>query len=402
MVFVAAHLMVATAIKNCRLCGGDLRDVLSLGNQYLVRFPDKIDETLPRAPLNLVQCTQCDLLQLEHTTVPDLLFREFFYKSGINQSMRDALQDIVDDGLAHSKQGGVWLDIGANDGTLLSCLPENWERIACEPALNFAPQLEEMAQHVIADYFSADHECLTKMGRGRCDVITAAAMFYDLDDPNGFLKDINRALTPGGVFINQLNDSPTMIKQNAFDAVCHEHLVYYDLHNLAELYRRHGLVVTKISFNDTNGGSVRVFAHKEVAGLKPLPLRDVPRVQERDAELFAQRTARWKQEFGNYLRGLKHGAWAYGASTKGTALLQYLECNEMFVAVADRNPSKAGKMMVGSWLPITDEVTMRKARPEHAVVLPWGFRKEFIEREQTARESGTALVFPLPNIEVVL
>jgi len=393
--------VIATTRTTCRLCGGPFNNMLSLGSQYLARFPDKIDHDLPRVPLNLVQCNSCSLLQLEHTTHPDLLFREFWYRSSINQTMRDALQEVVDDALTYVSKG-TWLDIGANDGYLLSCLPEGWTKIACEPAVNFKPLLEEHADHVIADYFSANHECLRDKTRGACDVITSVACFYDVDDPNTFVADIAKALAPGGVWINQLNDSPTMLKTNAFDSICHEHLVHYDIHNLAMLYLRHGLYITKISFNDINGGSVRVFAHKEVAGLRPLGLRDVPKCTPEAVEAFARRVVRWKEEMGNLLKATKHGVWGYGASTKGAVLLQYLDCNDRFVAIADRNPLKYGKLMAGSWIPITGEAEMRKEHPGHAVVLPWPFAKEFSEREAQTRASGTAFVYPLPEIRIEL
>lgn len=393
--------MIATKRTTCRLCGEPFHPVLSLGNQYLVRFPDKIDEELPKAPLNLVQCDACNLLQLEHTTHPDLLFREFHYRSSVNQTMRDALQDVVDDALRFVR-GGTWLDIGANDGYLLSCLPEGWTKIACEPALNFKPLLEEHADHVIADYFTADHEVLKDKTRGACDVITSIACFYDVDDPNAFVSDIAKSLAPGGVWINQLNDSPTMLHRNAFDSVCHEHLVYYDLHNLAQLYARHGLVITKISFNEINGGSVRVFAHHEKAGLQALGLRDVPQIKPESAQAFAARVVRWREEMRGLIHSWKGGVWGYGASTKGAVLLQYLNCSDRFVAIADRNPLKHGKMMVGSWVPIVGEAEMRAARPYHALVLPWSFVGEFSDREAEARANGTAFVWPLPDIRVQL
>jgi NDP-4-keto-2,6-dideoxyhexose 3-C-methyltransferase len=393
--------MIFKKRDTCRVCAGALSPILSLGDQYLVRFPEKLDETLPKAPLSLMQCQGCNLLQLEHTTNPDLLFREFWYRSSVNQTMRDALQDVVDDALRYVRKG-TWLDIGANDGFLLSCLPEGWTKIACEPALNFKPMLEEHADHVIADYFSSDHDCLKDKTRGACDVITSVACFYDVDDPNQFVSDIVKALAPGGVWINQLNDSPTMLKANAFDSICHEHLAYYDIHTLAELYRRHGLIVSKISFNDINGGSIRVFAHKEVSGLRSLFLGDVPKCSPEQAQAFAKRTVRWKQEMGNLLSGIKGGIYGYGASTKGAVLLQYLDCDDMFIAVADRNPLKWGKLMVGSWIPIVDEAMFRKARPSHALVLPWAFANEFSERETEARAGGTAFVWPLPEIRIEL
>ncbi len=385
----------------CRVCSGTMSDVLDLGKQFLVRFPKTVDWDLPRAPIVLVACDACGLLQLRHVVNPDLLYREFHYRSGINQTMRDALQDVVDSGLEYHAKG-TWLDIGANDGYLLMCLPTGWRKIACEPALNFTAQLYERADHVIPDYFTAEHEFLTDRGRGGCNVITSIAMFYDLDEPDRFVSDIAKALAPDGLWINQLNDSPTMLRENAFDSVVHEHLVYYDLPNLAKLYARHGMVITKVTFNEVNGGSARVFAHKQVAGVRPASLAGIPQPSTDEVCAFAYRTRRWKHHMQDILSSIKGDVWGYGASTKGSTMLQYLDMPHRFTAIADRNPLKHGTMMPGSWIPITSEERLRDVKPAHAFVMPWAFRDEFVARERDLRRAGTSLIFPLPNIEFVL
>ena len=393
----------------CRACGhGPLEPVLSLGDQYLVRFTDAPDMSLPRSPLDLVRCSECGLLQLAHTVSPELLYDQFWYQSSINTSMRDALKDVVRTGLKYH-HGGTWLDIGANDGYLLTEVPHSFRRIACEPAKNFTEKLEEIADDVIPTYFSAEHECLYRgrlsPGHGGCDVITSAAMFYDLDDPNQFVADIVRALSPDGVWINQLNDSPTMLKRNAFDALCHEHLCYYDVHSLAALYKRHGLSIIEITYNEVNGGSIRVVAEKPGLKTRSIVLADHPRPHQDECLKFAARVSKWKDVFSELVAGPiseRGHAWLYGASTKGCVLLQYLDMNEAFAGIADRNPLKFGKHMSGSWLRIADEGEMRSDRPRNLIVLPWAFRSEFIERERALLASGTTMIFPLPNIEMVL
>lgn len=409
--------MTTTEIKpvsvertTCRSCGETLpAPVLSLGNQYLVDFVADIDLSLPRSPLDLVRCS-CGLLQLRHTVDPDRLFREFWYRSGINATMRDALADVVQTGLKYHHEG-TWLDIGANDGFLLSKVPPNFRRIACEPALNFAETLADVADHVISDYFTAEHECLRSpeginfKTQGGCDVITSAAMFYDLDDPNRFIADIAASLSPNGVWINQLNDSPTMMAKNAFDSLCHEHLCYYDVHSLASMYARHGLAILEVSYNEVNGGSIRVVAERPLGRTRPAVLHGHKRVTDADVEAFAARTAKWKERMGELITGAmgEYGnMWCYGASTKGSVLLQYLDLHEAFKGIADRNPRKLGLRLAGPWTPICSEDEMRADKPKYILALPWAFRDEFVKRERPLLDSGATLVFPLPNIEVVL
>lgn len=390
----------------CRACSDySLEPVISLGEQYLVNFVPEIDLNLPKAPLDLVRCETCGLLQLRHTVNPELLFRDFWYRTGMNQSMRDAMKDVVATGLRYHT-AGRWLDIGANDGYLLSVLPKEFTRIACEPARNFKEALHSVSDHVISDFFTADHDFLKGTGRlGGCDVITSAAMFYDVDNPDAFVADIARVLSPHGVWINQLNDSPTMLKANAFDSICHEHLCYYDVHSLNRLYERNGLRIIEVTYNDVNGGSIRVVAERAERGSTTAMLLAHPHVSSEDAGRFAGRVSKWKSRMREQLEGplsLGGAVWAYGASTKGAVLLQYLDMPGAVKAIADRNPLKFGTYMAGTWLPVTDEQEMRGERPKFVVVLPWAFRKEFVEREREMMDSGTCLVFPLPSIEVVL
>jgi C-methyltransferase-like protein/methyltransferase family protein/putative zinc binding protein len=385
-----------TTRTTCRACGkSDLVPILDLGDQYLPRFVKDIDLTLPTAPLELVRCS-CGLLQLKHSVDPDLVFRQYWYQSAINQTMMKALTDLAGNALKYHREGR-WLDIGANDGFTLSQVPPTFRRIACEPALNLAEKAKRHADLVVSNYFSADipdfHES---------DVITSAAMFYDLDDPRKFVRDIVQCLTPDGVWINQLNDSPTMMEKNDFSAICHEHLTYWDIPTLDKLYRESGLTITDISHNEVNGGSVRITARKDGQGYRRCDLFGHKAVTYEDADKFGRRVKKWKTVMSELLRSIPRPIWVYGASTKGCVLLQYLEENEHFVGIADRNPSKFGLHMSGCWLPIVDETTMRRDRPDYLLILPWAFRKEFIERERDLLDSGTTMVMPLPNPELVL
>jgi len=383
---------VRDTCRNCKQKG--LVEYLSLGEQYLPRFPNTPDFSLPKAPLVLCACAYCGLMQLQHTVQSDLLFRDYWYRSSINDSMRSALQNLVRDARRHRSKG-TWLDIGANDGYLLSCVPGDYTKIACEPAKDFHRDLKRIADHVVPDYFSAE-----AVGH-KCQIITSAAMFYDLDDPHAFLEGISKTLATDGIWINQLNDSPGMLKANAFDSLCHEHLCYYDVWTLAEMYKSHGLKIIDISYNDVNGGSVRLTAAKVGS---EFPLHGVPKPKPDDIEAFSKRVKKWKERMSELMRGAigQTGVWCYGASTKGMVLLQYLDCHDQFVGVADKNVKKHGLFMSGSWLPITDEVALRNSKPKYVLVLPWAFRTEFIAREAALRESGATLIFPLPNPELVL
>lgn len=388
----------------CRACGeGALERVLDLGEQYLVGFVAGFDPELPKAPLTLVRCPRCGLLQLNDTVDHERLFRTYWYRSSVNASMRAALDDLVSEATRYH-QSGVWLDIGANDGYTLSRTPDSFRRIACEPAHAFTEDLHKVADHVIPDFFSAEHEVLRNGREGACDVITSAAMFYDVDDPGAFVADIVRCLAPGGVWINQLNDSPTMLRKNAFDSICHEHLCYYDVRTLDTLYKQHGLAIVGISYNDVNGGSIRIAAMRSGGDVRGISLAGHPSVTAQQAQDFASRVMKWRATMLDLVHGpLQIGGrpWLYGASTKGSVLLQLLGCEDVFAGIADRNPAKHGLVLAGSNLTIYPEEEMREQQPRFLMALPWAFRDEFVKRERGLLDSGTTMVFPLPEIEFV-
>jgi hypothetical protein len=391
---------VYTEKTACRVCDNDLEIVLDLGNHYLPRWlpPDNVAELvdkLPKAPLRLARCKACGLLQLAESIEPDLVYRKYWYRSSINSSMQTALLNLVRDAQAWHT-AGKWLDIGANDGTLLKFVPRSFERIACEPSYDFHEELKGIADQVIPDYFSA------KSGLSDVSIITSAAMFYDVDEPDDFVESIAQTLAPYGIWVNQLNDAPAMIRENAWDGICHEHNLYYDLPNLEVLYRRHGLKILRVSYNDVNGGSMRVTAAKVSHPCQAMPPADPLLTPTPNQVLrFCLRAVRWKQRMIGLVNSLPKPIYGYGASTKGGTLLQYLGATGFLAAVAERNPLKIGLVQSGVWSPIITEEAMRDAAPGTLFVLPWAFRKEFNEREEDLRAKGTLLLYPLPHIELV-
>jgi len=401
--------MKAVRHDKCRLCGAsNLQEAFSLGNQYINDFvPNEQIGSGKSAPLELVMCDACSLIQLRHTAPQELLYSRFYwYRSGVTETMRRALRNVSEavEELVKLKSGDVVLDIGANDGTLLdSYKVPGLKKVGCEPADNLIDLLKGTTEYVMHDFWTiAGYSELSKQwGFGKAKVITALGMFYDLEEPNKFIADACEALAEDGIFVAQLMCLSSMLKANDLGNICHEHIEYYSLDSLKYLYENNGLEITKIEENDVNGGSYRIFAQHYNKG--SIPFDEHYFLQ--DLHLFKQRIDENRDKCVDFIKEeVKKGktVYVYGASTKGNVILQYYGLNkELITAAAERSPEKWGKNTIGSWIPIVSEKEARQAQPDYFLVLPWAFFDEFYEREKEWRDKGGKFIVPLPEFRVV-
>jgi SAM-dependent methyltransferase len=401
-----------------------LRTVIDLGPQHLQGSFVKPGEEMPalrRIPCVLVRCdptadeTACGLLQMEHSVPPEVLYSSYWYRSGTNQTMRDHLAAIAESALQLvRKRSGAVLDIGCNDGTLLRNYPRTWRRVGVDPS-DIAQEIKGGIQ-VVQDVFPSV-ELSRRFPRLKFDVITSIAMFYDLEDPVGFVRNIRSSLAPDGVWIVEMSYMPSMLEMNSYDTICHEHLEYYSLSVIENIMRRVGLKVFRAELNPINGGSIRCYvthaassAHKRepwLAEIKKL------RCAEFDLELdtdkpyksFQDRINLHRDQLVALLKGLKREGkrlHIYGASTKGNTILQWCNLDSRIIDyAAERNPDKYGAFTLGTDIPIISEKESRELKPDYYLVLPWHFKDEFMRREKAMLDNGTGFIFPLPTIDVI-
>ena len=413
--------------KTCRVCNGSLDPILSLGKLYVSDFPLPGEEEGIKAPLELVLCQRCRLLQLKHTVPAEALYRNYWYRSGVNRTMREALADIAHkaERLIHLKEGDAILDIGCNDGTLLaSYRTGDVYKIGFDPAENLAPYSQKIANKIVVDFFDAEafqHD--PDLTGHRPKIITSIAMFYDLEDPNQFVTDVKRVMHPDGLWVVQMSYLSLMLKQNAFDNICHEHLEYYAFRSFEYLLDLHGFEVVDVELNDVNGGSFRTYIRNRGANeecfsdetYRDLAAERVQMLREQEIKMglddkevydeFAMWVERIKEDVVGFIReqtqrGKK--VYIYGASTKGNTLLQYFGLdNSLIVAAAERNPDKWGRMTVGTHIPIISEEEARAAKPDYFLVLPWHFIEEFKRREMKFLSSGGRFILPAPHFTLL-
>ncbi|MFQ5443381.1 MAG: class I SAM-dependent methyltransferase [Nitrospinales bacterium] len=393
--------------KTCRLCGSEkMEDIFSLGSLYVSTFVKKDEEGI-RAPMDLVLCPNCSLLQLRHTAPQEILYSRFYwYRSGVTDTMRKALRDVTEqiESMVALKAGDVVLDIGANDGTLLDTYTaKGIKKVGCEPANNLLDQLRESTEYVIHDFWSeaAYNKLAGEHQLGKAKVVTALGMFYDMEDPGSFVADITKVLAENGVFVAQLMCLRPMLEKNDVGNICHEHLEFYSLESLKYLFENNGLEMFKLEENNVNGGSYRIFCrHRTGHGVafdEKFTKEDYLAFYNRIEENKKQCVEFIKQEVGQ-----GKTVYIYGASTKGNTILQYYGLDHKWIrAASERSPEKWGKYTVGTMIPIISEEQARKQKPDYFLVLPWAFFDEFYEREKTWREGGGKFIVPIPEFRVV-
>jgi SAM-dependent methyltransferase len=411
--------------QTCRCCGSDkLVEVVSLGPQHLQGSFVKEGKEMPpqrRVPLTLMRCdvtadeNACGLLQLAYSVPPEILYASYWYRSGTNRRMTEHLQGIASEVAARlNKRSARVLDIGCNDGTFLNALPDSHKGFGVDPS-DVAAECD--GDYVLIRNTFPSPEVAELAGTEPFDAVTSIAMFYDLEAPVDFARAVADYLHADGIWIIELSYMPTMLARNAYDTLCHEHLEYYSLAVIEFIAEKAGLKVVDATLNDINGGSIRCilthqssFRHRTDAGsdhVAALRQSEFDLALDTDGpyRAFQKRIDVHRDELRTLIGNIHsqgRTVHVYGASTKGNTILQFCGLDKAQIeCAADRNPDKHGARTLGTDIPIVSEVVSREMRPDYYLVLPWHFRKEFLEREAATIKAGTAMIFPLPRIEVV-
>jgi hypothetical protein len=407
-----------TEIKKCRACESEkLTTVLSLGDQVLTGvFPKSTTEKITKGPLDLAWCESCGLLQMKHSYSLDEMYGDNYgYRSGLNGSMVRHLQNKIRmlELLAKPSDDDLVIDIGSNDATSLKAYAGKHQKVGIDPTGMKFKEYYTQDISLIPDFFSAAVFRKTFPNQ-KAKIVTSIAMFYDLERPIDFIKDIHSVLADDGIWHFEQSYMPSMLKTNSYDTICHEHLEFYSFDVVNNMLKRCGLRVVDVQMNAVNGGSFAVTACKESAKYKSnKPVIDWLLKQEDVMGLkttkpyfeFAERVFQHRESLKDLIESLVADGKkviGYGASTKGNVLLQFCGLTSKHIScIAEVNEEKFGAFTPGTNIPIVSEKEARAMNPDYFLVLPWHFKHGILEREQEFLANGGKFIFPLPEIEIV-
>jgi NDP-4-keto-2,6-dideoxyhexose 3-C-methyltransferase len=412
------------AVEKCRACGNaELIPVLDLGMQCLTGIFPRADRPDPAAgPLELVKChgapDVCQLLQLRHIYDGSAMYgRDYGYRSSLNRSMvqhlRSKAQQLMKQ--VELRRDDIVLDIGSNDGTTLTMYPSDGPMlIGIDPTVSKFKEFYPSHIRAVPEFFSAGSFRRAAGNDGaKAKIVTSISMFYDLDEPMQFMREVRDILADDGIWHLEQSYMPGMLEMNSYDTVCHEHAEYYSLGQIAWMAERIGFRIREVDFNDVNGASFALTLEKAGGNARHEPKVEAIIAEETKQGLstlepyrkLAERVGRHRDDLRATINGLRAAGkrvFGLGSSTKGNVMLQWCGLGPADIeCIAEVNPDKFGCVTPGTRIPIVSEREAHDRHPDVFVVLPWHFRAHFLQTEQVFMSSGGRLLFPLPRLELV-
>ena len=396
----------------CRNCKSKkLIRIVKIGEQPLSGFFYKSKKkNLKKYSLDLFKCSQCNLIQLKNTIeIRKMYGSHYGYKTSVSKMMISHLKKKIKRVLAMKilKKGDQILDIGSNDGSFLKLLGKNFNRWGIDPsAKKFKSYYKGM--NLITNFFSKK-DIIKKFNDKniKFSLISSFAIFYDVEDPNSFCKDVEELLDDNGIWICEFSYLPLMLKNLTFDQICHEHIMYYTLTVFEKILKNNNLKVLDAQLNEINGGSIELIISKKNCkrkikkGIIDKLKNDEKKINKTSYHNFSKRILKIKYDLNNFINK-KYPIAAYGASTKGNIVLNYAKLDSQKISyICDANNNKFGKFTPGSNIKIVSKQKMRLLNPKYMLVLIWSFRSEIIKEELNYLKKGGNLIFHLPKFHII-
>jgi len=403
-------------VKKCRICGStDLYEFLSLGSMPVPNgfLTDKeIEKKEVRYPLGVYLCQSCGLVQLTHVVPPEVMFKNYLYIPSTSTTMLKHFENLAEYIIRKFKLSpkDLVIDIGSNDGTLLSFFRENEIQVlGIDPASNLVKISQLKGIETINDFFTTDLAKTICEKKGRVKIITATNVVAHLDDLHGLCEGVKSLLNEKGVFIVEFPYLVDLLNNNEFDTIYHEHLSYFAIRPLIDLFKQHEMYIFDIERLSIHGGSVRLYIAKNGAGYQQskmfkniLKKEFLEKLDTRyPYDNFAKRVKIIKRDLVKLLRKLcSQGKIiaGYGAAAKGNVLLNYCGIKRNLIPyIVDSIPFKQGRYTPGTHIPIYPEKRLGENFPDYVLILAWNFADEIMKKQARYKEAGGHFIITIPR-----
>ena len=403
-------------LDRCRACASDnLMLFLPMGDHppanMFVR-PEDRDAPQPAFPLNTQACLDCGMIQVADQ-IPDGFFTHYLYVPSGARTMHGHFEGLAGV-LTDIAQGGLIVDVGCNDGLMLSFANRMGARtLGIDPAANLVANAAANGVEVHVAYFGPETAAEVRALRGPAQVISTTNTLNHIGDLHGFMEGVRTLLSDDGWFVVEVPWGRDILLTNQFDNVYHEHMSEMSLMSLVRLAEATGMAVVDVTRLPVHGGSMRVFMRK--AGAAQAPSAEVTAMLEAEREAgmqsaeafvkFAQRVEDIRDRLVWMLADLKAGGAriaGYGAAAKGNTLLNYCGVGpELIPFTVDRSHHKQGHLLPGVRIPIKAPQVILDAKPDYVLILPWNFKDEIVEQMAAIREWGGKFVVPIPELKIL-
>jgi SAM-dependent methyltransferase len=407
-----------TRRKSCRLCDGTRLELVvplaptPVAEKYATK--DELNQPTPSYPLDLYLCLDCGHVQMLDVVDPAFLFADYTYQSGKTKKIVDHFDAIAEATMRrYHVAGGLAVDIGSNDGSLLGRFKQRGMRVlGVDPAREIAQKATESGVPTISDFMSVQLARTIKLEHGAASVVCAFNVFAHSDDIAGMTESIRELLAPGGVFVFEASYLLDILDRMLLGTIFHEHVSHHSVKPMVSFLKRHGLELIDVQRNSIQGGSI-VGTVQLIGGPHPAAktvgdLLEIERARKLDQpetlKKFSHDLQQLKQRLEEMMADLKRQGktiWGYGAARSGTTLIAQMNLAKVITHIVDDSPDKQSKFSPGDHIPILPTRALYEKMPDYVFILAWIHAQPIINNNRAYLERGGRFILCVPEIRVV-